>query len=194
MAETSETAGAPDNLRIEVVSTRALTAAMREEIIAMCDRAFAPLEGVHNFATLFHFVTDSKHVLAYDGDALVGHACWEVRRIEPEGLPPLRTAYVDAVATEPARQGCGVGSAVLRRFAEEATDCQLHALATDSAPGFYEQLGWERWRGPLAARTPEGLEPTPESGDVVLIRRTPTTPALDLTARLIAHDRPHHPW
>src|SRR4051812_8002504 len=85
MAEMSEIAGAPDTLRLEVVSTRALTAAMREEIIAMCNRAFARVDGVHDFATLFAFVTDSMHVLAYEDDALVGHACWEVRRIEPEG-------------------------------------------------------------------------------------------------------------
>jgi len=194
MGDASEGAGGRDGVTLTVLPTAALTPALREVIIAMCDRAFAPLEGVHDFATLFDFVTDSMHVLAYDGDALVGHACWEVRRIQPDGLPPLRTAYVDAVATEPARQGCGVGSAVMRRFAREAEDCQLHALATDSAPGFYERLGWERWRGPLAARTPHGLEPTPRPDDVVLIRRTPTTPALDLTARLIAHDRCEHPW
>jgi aminoglycoside 2'-N-acetyltransferase I len=194
MAEMRAIAGAPDHLRIEVISTRALTAAMRAAISALCNRAFAHVDGVHDFATLFAFVTDSRHVLASEGDTLVGHACWEVRRIQPKGLSPLRTAYVDAVATEPARQGRGIGSAVMRRFAAEAADCQLHALATDSAPGFYERLGWERWRGPLAARTPRGLEPTPVDGDIVLIHGTPTTPALDLTARLIAHDRPHHPW
>jgi aminoglycoside 2'-N-acetyltransferase I len=80
----------------------------------------------------------------------------------------------------------------MQHFARAAEDCQLQALSTDSAVGFNERLGWERWRGPLAAHTPRGLTPTPD--DIVLIRSTPTTPALDLTSRLIAHDRGEHPW
>ena len=123
---------------------------------------------------------------------LVSHACFASRWLEAEGLPPLRTAYVDAVATEPALQGRGLGAAVMRRFAVEAAGYDLNALASERAVGFYERLGWERWKGPTAVRKPEGLEPTPE--DTVLILRTPSTPALDLTARLIADERAEHPW
>ena len=187
MRDTSEGAGRRDDLSVAVLSTAALTAATREAIVALCTRAFA-----RDFTTLFDFVIDSMHVLAREHDILVAHACWAIRWLQPENLPPLRTAYVDAVATEPALQGRGIGTIVMQRFAREAAGYQLNALSSEQAVGFYERLGWERWRGPLAARTPAGLEPTP--GHLVLIHRTPTTPALDLDGRLIAHDRPHHPW
>jgi len=191
MRDTSESAGHRDDLRMTVVPTAALGAATREAIVALCNRAFAH-DPTQDFTTLFDFVTDSMHVLAFANDVLVAHACWATRRLQPEGHPPLRTAYVDAVATEPALQGRGIGSAVMRRFAQEAEDCQMQALSTDSAAGFYERLGWERWRGPTAGRTLQGLQPTPD--DFVLIRRTPTTPALDPATRLIADDRGGHPW
>jgi aminoglycoside 2'-N-acetyltransferase I len=80
----------------------------------------------------------------------------------------------------------------MQRFAEEAAGSELQALSSEEAIGFYERLGWERWRGPTAVRTPRGIRPTPN--DTVLIRRTSTTPALDLTARLIADDRDGQPW
>ena len=191
MRDTSERAGRRDDLSVVVLPTAALTAATREAIVALCTRAFAH-DSTHDFTTLFDFVIDSMHVLAREHDLLVGHACWAIRWLQPEGLPPLRTAYVDAVATEPACQGRGIGTAVMQRFAQEAAGCQLNALSSEQAVGFYERLGWERWRGPTAVRTPQGLQPTPD--DIVLIRRTPTTPALDLTTRLIADDRGGPPW
>jgi aminoglycoside 2'-N-acetyltransferase I len=180
-------AGNQDGLSLAVVPTAALTAADRAEIVALCNRAFAH----DRFTTLFDYVTASMHVLATVEGALVGHACWALRWLEPEGLPPLRTAYVDAVATEPAFQGRGIGSAVMQRLAREAAGCKLQALSTDAAAGFYERLGWERWRGPTAGRTPRGLQPT---DDLILIRRTATTPPLDLSSRLTADDRGGTPW
>jgi aminoglycoside 2'-N-acetyltransferase I len=181
-----------DNLKLVVLPTAALDAETRGEIIAMCNRAWRD-DPAHDFTTLFDFVTDSMHVLAYDDDALVGHACWAERWLEPEGTPLARTAYVDAVATEPAQERRGIGSAVMQRLAEEAAGYDLLALATDDAQGFYERLGWELWLGPKAARTLEGVLETPD--EIVMIRRTATsTPALDVAARLVADYRIGSPW
>jgi aminoglycoside 2'-N-acetyltransferase I len=179
------------NLEITVVPTVALTAQMQQAIIDVCNRAFADQPG-HDFTNLFDFVTDSMHVIASRDGVIVGHACWATRLLEPVGAPPLRTAYVDAVATEPELQGRGVGTAVMERFAGEAAGYELNALSTDDAVPFYEKLGWERWLGPAAARTPQELTPTPN--DIVMILRTPSTPALDLTARIIADYRGGQPW
>jgi aminoglycoside 2'-N-acetyltransferase I len=191
MRDTSAAAGRQNDLTMTVLPTAALTTATREEIVALCTRAWAH-DPDHDFSTLFDYVTDSLHVLARRHDVIVAHACWAIRRLQPEGLPPLRTAYVDAVATEPALLGGGIGTIVMQRFAREAAGFQLNALSSEQAVGFYERLGWERWLGPTAGHTPRGLQPTPD--DTVLIRRTPTTPALDLTTRLIADDRGGHPW
>ena len=169
----------------------ALDASTRGAIIGLCNRAWGN-DPEHDFAPLFELVTDSMHVIAYENDVLVSHACSAERWLEAEGLPPLRTAYVDAVATEPALQGRGFGAAVMRRFALEAAGYELNALASDRAVGFYEKLGWELWRGPTAVRRAQGVEPTP--GENVLILRTASTPALDLTARLIADERAESAW
>jgi aminoglycoside 2'-N-acetyltransferase I len=191
MRHTGGSAGQRDDLSVMVLPTAALTAATRAEIVALCNRAFAQNPSA-DFSTLFDFVTASIHVLARENDVLVAHACWASRWLEPEGLPPLHTAYVDAVATEPARQGQGIGSCVMHRIAYETAGYQLQALSSERAIGFYERLGWERWQGPTAVRTPRGLQPTPD--DIVLIRRTPTTPVLDLSRCLIADDRGGSPW
>ena len=130
-------------------------------------------------------------MLAQEGRELVGHASWVTRPLQPEGLPPLPTAYVEAVATLPWRQGGGVGSAVMRRVAEEIVGYELGALSP-ARPGFYERLGWERWRGPTAIRLGDGLIPTP--GEEVMVLRLPLTPPLDVEAPITADWRPGELW
>jgi aminoglycoside 2'-N-acetyltransferase I len=180
-----------NGIKLDVLPTVALTTATRESIVSLCNGAWGH-DPEHEFAGLFDLVTDSMHVLAYENEVLVAHACWADRRLEPEGLPPLRTAYVDAVATEPVLQGRGIGSLVMQRFAREAADYELNALSSERAPAFYERLNWERWRGPTGVRTAQGTQPTPD--DIVLILRTQTTPVLNLDAGLLADNRPGQPW
>lgn len=169
-----------------LLPTARLDRATRALIVALCNRAFA-----QDFASLFDFVTDSIHVLAHREGTLIGHACWATRWIEPEGHAPLRTAYVDAVATEPEWQGRGVGSAVIRRLIAEIRGYDLGALSTPRV-SFYARLGWERWHGSTAMRTGAGLVPTPD--DTVMILRTATTPPLDTTTLLIADERAGQAW
>jgi GNAT superfamily N-acetyltransferase len=140
-------------------------------------------------------VDSGDHVLARLEGRLVGHAVWGTRWLQPEGSEPLRTAYVDAVASDPDLWGRGVGSAVMRRLAEETAGYQLRGLGTDR-PAFYERLGWERWLGPKGVRHPEGtrqgVDLMPE--EIVLVLRTPSTPRLDLRSLLTVEPRPGQPW
>ncbi len=115
-----------------------------------------------------------------------------MRWLEVEGLPLLRTAYVDAVATSPARQREGIGSAVMRRLALAVADYDIACLETERV-GFYERLGWEEWQGPLAGRSDEGLIPTPEQRGVMILR-LPQTPELDPHALLTIEVQPPRIW
>jgi aminoglycoside 2'-N-acetyltransferase I len=108
----------------------------------------------------------------------VGHACWTTRRLRPEGCPPIRTAWVDAVTIAPAYQRQGIGTAVMRRLAEETGGFQLRALGTEQMT-FFERLGWERWHGPT-----EGVLHDPL--DCLMVRPTVTTPALDTSGPIAA--------
>jgi aminoglycoside 2'-N-acetyltransferase I len=173
-------------LVLSVVPTRDLSAATTATIVALCTRAFN-----RDFGNLFDFVTDSIHVLAHQDGVLAGHACWAKRRLEPAGIGPLETAYVDAVATELAMHGRGIGSAVIERLDAEIQAYPLGGLSTPRV-SFYTRLGWERWHGPTAVRAATGLIPTPD--DTVMILRTPSTPPLDTSALLIADWRDGQPW
>jgi GNAT superfamily N-acetyltransferase len=169
--------------------TCALDEPIRADIIRLCEEAHKA-----DFSLLFHYLpADGLHVLGMQGNKVVSHAVRTTRWAQPEGQPPLKTAYIDAVSTCAALQGKGIGSAVMRRIvAECASDPQeplllldpengpyrMCALETDK-PRFYTRLGWEIWSGPLAGRGPNGLIPTPEAHGHVLILRLPHTPRLD---------------
>jgi len=184
-------------LRLVLCRTGDLSAADKQSITTLCSRAFH-----EDFSSLFTYITDCAHLLAYldgpsgpataDDGNLIGHASWSTRWLQPESEDaPLRTAYVDAVATDPAFWGCGVGSAVMTRFAAETQDFALGGLST-TVEGFYAPLGWERWRGQTAMRAADGLVYTPD--ECVMILRTPLTPPLDLDALLTVEPRGGQPW
>ena len=173
--------------RLAVLGVAELTPAERGEIVALCSAAFD-----EDFGNLFEVLSASSvHLLARVGEELVSHACWSTRWLQPGGLAPLRTAYVDAMATSPAHQGHGLGSLVMRRLAEEIRGYEIGGLCP-ARLAFYERLGWERWRGPLALRTAEGLRHTPD--ETAMILRTPRTPPLDLDALLTIEWRAWEPW
>ncbi len=175
--------------QIAIWSTSDLSPAQKREIVALCTRAFE-----QDFGELFALVeraSEPQHVLAMRDGRLVGHAMWSTRWLQPAGQPALRTAYVDAVATEPNLWGQGIGSAVLERLIRETQEYALVGLSTRRV-SFYERQGWERWRGPLAARTEGGLVATPD--ETVLIRRTPLSPPLDVDSLLTVEWRPGQPW
>ena len=114
------------------------------------------------------------------------------RGVQPEGLPILRTTFVDAVSTLPSYQNQGYGSATMRRLAETIGDYEIGCLQTDRVY-FYAHLGWEEWRGPLAGRSDGGLIPTPDQGGVMVLRLA-NTPPFDLDAALTIECQPERIW
>ena len=134
------------------------------------------------------------HVLVVEGGIVLAHAAL-VERTLHAGDRPLRTGYLEAVATRPDRQGEGLGSMVVA----PATDLvragfELGALGT-GRHSFYERLGWERWRGPTFVRTAVGeLHRTEEDDDGVMVLRSGPSNGLDLTGPLACEERPGDDW
>ena len=175
-----------ENLRVEVLHADQLTPEQVAEIHALCDRAYqADLEPI------FRTFTDATHVLGWWGSAIVSHAMWVTRWLQPGSQAPLRTAYVEMVATEPAFQGRGFATAVMRRLANAIQEFPLGGLCP-AEPPLYERLGWVFWQGPLFIRTDDGLISTPD--DKIMILSLPQTPALDLTLPLSAEWREGELW
>jgi aminoglycoside 2'-N-acetyltransferase I len=133
------------------------------------------------------------HFLLDVDDALVAHASVVARELHI-GDVPIRTGYVEAVATKPAQQGEGYGSAVMLEVDSYIGDnFALGALGTGSQ-GFYERLGWQIWRGPSGVRTAMGVQRTPDEDGYILILPTRTSPALDLDASITCEWRPGDVW
>ena len=175
-----------ENLKLEVFHTGQLTSEQLAEIHALCNRAYdADLE------PLFRTFTDTIHVLGWWRSAIVSHAMWATRWLQPGNQPPLRTAYVEMVATEPQFQGRGFATAVMHRLSSAITDFDLGGLSP-AEPTLYTKLGWAFWQGPLFIRTHDGLISTPDGS--VMVLRLPKTPPLDLTSSLSAEWREGELW
>jgi aminoglycoside 2'-N-acetyltransferase I len=160
-------------------STEELDADTRAEIIRLCVAAHQEPD----FERLFTYIpSGGRHFMAYRDGELLSHAVVTTRWLHVEGQGRLRTAYVDAVATLPAYQRRGYGTAVLQLLARSVDDYDVGGLQSDR-PEFYERLGWELWRGRLAVQSQEGTIPTPDQRGIMILR-LPGTPALDLDGEL----------
>jgi aminoglycoside 2'-N-acetyltransferase I len=133
-----------------------------------------------------HFVLDV-------GGEIVAHASVVRRELHVDGQP-LRTGYVEAVATAPAHQGQGLGTKVMEdvgSYIQEGFD--VGALGTGSH-GFYERLDWLTWRGPSSVRTPTGKLLTPDDDGYIMVLRTPSSPAFEPTVPISCEWRPGDVW
>jgi aminoglycoside 2'-N-acetyltransferase I len=134
-----------------------------------------------------------RHFTVVVEGTIVSHASVVERELHVADQP-LRTGYVEAVATAPDRQGQGLGSAVMRdamRYIRATFD--LGALGTGKH-GFYERLGWKRWRGASFVRAPDGPRRTPAEDGYLMVLTTPTSPPIDLDANISCDWRHGDVW
>ncbi|MGH2691599.1 MAG: GNAT family N-acetyltransferase [Actinomycetota bacterium] len=136
--------------------------------------------------------TGGLHFILEEDGMVAAHASVVERELHTSGHR-LVTGYVEAVATRPDLQRRGHGSALMREVGEYIDRAfQLGALGGE--PAFYERLGWVVWEGPTSVRTESGLIRTPEEDGYVLVRLTPTTPELDLSAPISCEWRSGDVW
>ena len=140
-----------------------------------------------------HALGGTHFLLEADG-TIVCHASVVTRQLHVSGVP-LRAAYVEAVATDPAHQRQGLGTQVMRAVGDfiDAGTWQLAALGTGSQR-FYERLGWRVWRGSSSVRTAEGDVATPEEDGYIMVRLTPQSPGIDWSAPISCEWRPGDVW
>ena len=177
---------AADRLSFQLSPVGTLSPSTWQEIVDLCSLAYE-----EDFRLAFQNVPNTTHIIPRFDGQMVSHACWITRWLQPAGHRPLRTAFVEAVATAPGQQRLGFASAVMARVAEAIKYFDLGGLST-GRPKFYKRLGWEEWRGPLRIRTQSGLLSTPT--DQAMVLRLPLTPQLDLDASMSAEWRPGELW
>ena len=157
----------------------------RREMLELCSRAFNV-----NYAPIYSKLSDPVHILARLEGKLVSHALWMTRWLQCGNSPLLRTAYVEAVATDLPYQGRGFATGVLRELQAHIVDYELGCLSP-AIDRLYERLGWEYWRGPVLIRTKTRLLSTPYE---IMVLRLQCTPVLDLDSPLSAEWRPGELW
>jgi len=170
--------------------TEDLNPGTRAEIIQVCIDAHQE----EDFKNLFTYApTGGWHFLAYHADKLVSHAAVSTRWLQMEGQPLLKSAYIDAVATSPAYQGQGYGSALMRQLASDIDREYIIGCLETERETFYERLSWQTWRGPLAGRNEQGLIPTPEQRGIMVLQLS-RTPPLNLDAALSIECQDERIW
>ena len=133
------------------------------------------------------------HWVAEVDGLVVGHASVVERLLEADGMP-MRTGYVEAVATLPAWRGRGIATRLMEAADEHIrATFELGTLSTD-VHDLYARLGWERWRGATFVRTTGGPVRTEEEDAGIMILRTPRTPPLTLAEALSCEWRAGDVW
>jgi aminoglycoside 2'-N-acetyltransferase I len=175
---------------VRSLPTADLGPAQHTALRAFLEAAYAGRFGAENWAHALGGV----HVLATVDGELAGHAA-VVQRQLLLGADPVRTGFVEAVATAASLRRRGVGTAVMTEVERLVTGGhELGALAaSEDGRGLYAARGWLPWTGPLAALTPDGVVPTRQAA--VFVLPTPATPVpLDTGARLVCDWRRGGPW
>jgi aminoglycoside 2'-N-acetyltransferase I len=139
-----------------------------------------------------HALGGMHFLLELDGQ-LVAHAAVVEREIQIDGRP-LRTGYVEAVATAVGLQRMGLGSQLMTEVGDYIrAGFELGALGTGSQH-FYARLGWRIWRGPSLVRTSEGPRRTPDEDGYIMVLATPASPELAFAAPISCDWRPGDVW
>jgi aminoglycoside 2'-N-acetyltransferase I len=174
------------SLTIQRFATPHLQPATRAEVIALCNAAYRePME------RYLEAIGPGEHLLGIRHGELVSHLMWVTRWLQPAGMQPMRTAYMELVATAPHAQGQGYATRLVQEFPRLIPEFSLAALSP-SRDGLYARLGWQYWRGPLAVRSQGRLVPTPK--ERIMVLRLPGTPSLDDTQMLSVEWRPGEVW
>ncbi|MEX1005332.1 MAG: GNAT family N-acetyltransferase [Acidimicrobiia bacterium] len=176
-------------MRVDAFSTPEAAPGLLDELHALCRRAF---DGDFDPEDWEHAL-GGRHFVAYRDDRPVAHASVVGRILEVDGHP-LRTGYVEAVATEPELAGQGFGSLAMA----EATwwipgHFEFGALGT-GAFAFYERLGWERWKGTTFVRDGGTVRRTEDDDDAMMVFRFGPSTAVDLEGTLLCEATPGDDW
>lgn len=189
----SDPAPDPEQTRLRRLSTEELSPDQVAAIRALLELAFGSDEEERFTDDDWDHAVGGVHFVLDLNDEVIAHASVVERELHVDGRP-IRTGYVEAVATAPDRQGLGFGSLLTADVTSWIKDrFELGALGT-GRHRFYERQGWLIWAGPTFVRTREGPRRTLEEDGYIMVLLTPTSPPLELTAPISCDWRPGDVW
>ena len=175
-------------LELRTVHTADLSDGSAAAIRELLDGAFGKVSD-----DTYQNVLGGVHALLVEDGALIGHASVVQRRMLHSGQA-LRTGYIEGVAVRADRRRRGHGGTLMSALERIVRGgYQLGALgASDDGAQLYVSRGWQRWRGPVAALTPDGIRGTPDKAGAIYV--LPVSVPVDLSGELVCDWRPGAVW
>jgi len=133
------------------------------------------------------------HALVQEGTEVIGHASLIQRRLLHGGRA-LRTGYVEGVAVREDRRRQGHGAAMMSALERVVRSAyELGALGASVEGGrLYTSRGWQLWRGPSSAMTPDGIRRTAgKDGSIYVL---PVAAPVDVSGELVCDWRHGALW
>jgi aminoglycoside 2'-N-acetyltransferase I len=173
---------------VRTVHTADLDAGTRSAIRLLLDAVFGAVSD-----DTFENALGGLHTLVIDDAELIGHASVVQRRLL-YGSRALRTGYIEGVAVREDRRRQGHAAAMMSVLERAVrSGYQLGALgASEDGARLYAARGWQRWRGPSAALTPDGIRRTPDKDGHIYV--LPVSVPVDVSGQLVCDWRPGALW
>jgi len=166
-------------IELRTAHTADLDASTKSAVRSLLDVAF---DGISD--DTFDNVLGGVHAMVVEDGELVGHGSVVQRRLLHGGRA-LRTGYVEGVAVREDRRRQGHGAAMmsaLERVIRAAY--QLGALgASIEGSRLYVSRGWQLWRGPSSAFTPDGIRRTADKDGIIYV--LPVAVPVDVAGALV---------
>lgn len=173
---------------LRTAHTADLDPGTRSAVRGLMDAAFGRVSD-----DTFENTLGGVHALVVEDGELVGHGSVVQRRLVHAGRA-LRTGYVEGVAVRADRRRQGHGAAIMSALERVIrSGYQLGALgASPEGSRLYTSRGWQLWRGPASAMTPDGVRRTPDKDGVIYV--LPVSELVDVSGELICDWRPGALW
>jgi aminoglycoside 2'-N-acetyltransferase I len=175
-------------IELRTVHTADLDAGTRSAVRRLLDAAFASFND-----EAFENALGGMHALLVEEGELIGHASVVQRYLLHAGRT-LRTGYVEGVAVRADRRREGHGATMmsaLERMVRSAYHLGALGASPDGAP-MYASRGWQLWRGPSSALTPDGIRRTADKDGFIYV--LPVSAPVDVSGELICDWRPGSLW
>ncbi|MGD9903646.1 MAG: GNAT family N-acetyltransferase [Vicinamibacterales bacterium] len=174
---------------VTVLATPDLSAADLEACRRLMDAAFTDFT-----ADDWAHALGGWHAVVYQHGEVIAHGSVVARRIRI-GDADHHAGYVEAVAVSPALQRHGLGTLVMGALHEVIRGHFEVGVLSTGAHGFYERLGWQRWRGPTFVRQADGelVRSLEEDAGVMVLPPAAGGP-LDLGAPIACDVRAGDSW